>query len=76
MEKVIKGRALKLGDDVNTDIIIPSKFIIYIEPEELGKHALEGYGADFPSKLKDYKLIVAGENFGCGSAREQAVTCL
>ena len=72
----IEGRIFKFGDNVNSDIIIAGRYLIYIEPEELGKHAFEMLGEGFPAKLRDYDILVAGRNFGCGSAREQASTAI
>ncbi len=74
--KKIQGRVWKLGDNVDTDVIYPGKFLPIIEAEEMAKHALEGVDQGFPKKLKKGDIIVAGKNFGCGSSREQAATCL
>jgi 3-isopropylmalate dehydratase small subunit len=76
MESIISGRVYKFGDNVNSDIIIAGRYLIYIEPEELAKHAFEMLGEEFPAKLRGYDIIVAGRNFGCGSAREQASTAI
>src|SRR6185503_14295576 len=76
MERVIRGRVYKLGDNINSDIIIPGRYLIYIEPEKLAEHAFEVLGADVPKKLRGYDVFVAGRNFGCGSAREQAATAI
>ncbi|MFH0897657.1 MAG: 3-isopropylmalate dehydratase small subunit [Candidatus Bathyarchaeota archaeon] len=72
----IRGRALKYGDDINTDVIIPSKYLIYTEPKELAKYAMASIDPDFPQKVKGKSIIVAGKNFGCGSSREQAPVAL
>jgi 3-isopropylmalate/(R)-2-methylmalate dehydratase small subunit len=72
----IGGRVYKFGDNVNSDIIIAGRWLIYIEPEELAKHAFEMLGEGFPAKLREYQILVAGRNFGCGSAREQASTAI
>jgi 3-isopropylmalate/(R)-2-methylmalate dehydratase small subunit len=72
----IWGRALKYGDSINTDVIIPGKFLILTDPKELAKHAMEGLDLDFSNKIKDRRIIVAGKNFGCGSSREQAPIAL
>jgi 3-isopropylmalate/(R)-2-methylmalate dehydratase small subunit len=58
------------------DIIIAGRYLIYIEPSELAQHAFEMLGDGFPDKLRDYPILVAGRNFGCGSAREQASTAI
>jgi len=76
MQSTISGRVYKFGDNVNSDIIIAGRYLIYIEPEELAKHAFEMLGEDFPEKLRGYDVLVAGRNFGCGSAREQASTAI
>ena len=73
----IKGRVWKYGDDVNTDVIFPGKYTYTIsDPEEMGEHALEDLDPEFRSRVRPGDVIVAGKNFGCGSSREQAVTCL
>lgn len=61
---------------MDTDVIYPGKYLPIIVPEETALHALEGIDPQFPSKLKPGDIIVAGSNFGCGSSREQAATCL
>ncbi len=72
-----KGRVWKYGDDVNTDVIFPGKYTYSVlEPEEMAKHALEDLDPEFAQKAKQGDVIVAGRNFGCGSSREQAATCL
>lgn len=72
----IRGEAVRFGDDVNTDVIIPSKYLTILSPEELAKHALEGLDPDFAKKAEAGVIIVAGRNFGCGSSREQAPIAL
>jgi 3-isopropylmalate/(R)-2-methylmalate dehydratase small subunit len=76
MIQEIKGRVWKLGDNIDTDLIYPGKYLPLIEAEEMAKHALEGYDVNFPSKIQKGDIIVAGNNFGCGSSREQAATSL
>jgi 3-isopropylmalate/(R)-2-methylmalate dehydratase small subunit len=76
MAALIRGRAFTLGDDINTDYIIPGKYVDVYEPAELAGHALEGLGQDYPAKLIGHTVVVAGENFGMGSAREQAPNAL
>ncbi|MFO8034059.1 MAG: 3-isopropylmalate dehydratase small subunit [Candidatus Bipolaricaulota bacterium] len=74
---MIQGKAWKYGDSVNTDVIFPGRYTYArMEPEEMAKHALEDLDSDFASKVKPGDVIVGGRNFGCGSSREQAVTCL
>jgi 3-isopropylmalate dehydratase small subunit len=70
------GRCLKLGDDINTDLVIPGRYLVSIDPAELAPHALEPLGEEVQAKLRDAQVLVAGRNFGGGSAREQAATCL
>jgi 3-isopropylmalate/(R)-2-methylmalate dehydratase small subunit len=74
---VKKGRVWKYGDDINTDVIFPGKYTYSVlEPEEMARHALEDLDPDFARQVKPGDVIVAGRNFGCGSSREQAATCL
>jgi 3-isopropylmalate/(R)-2-methylmalate dehydratase small subunit len=72
----IEGRVFKFGDNVNSDIIIAGRYLIYIDPKELAQHAFEMLGEGFPARLTQYDILVAGRNFGCGSAREQASTAI
>ncbi len=72
MESIIRAKVFKVGDDINTDFIIPAKYLDLYEPEELGPHAFEGMGPAHTAKLKGCSIVVGGENFGLGSAREQA----
>ena len=76
MEPIIQGRVYKFGDNINSDIIIPGRYLIYIDRERLGQHAFEMLGEGFPGKLRNFEILVAGRNFGCGSAREQAATAI
>ncbi len=76
MQSLIQGRAYKFGDNINSDIIIPGRYLIYIEPQKLAEHAFEVLGPEFPAKLRNFQILVAGRNFGCGSAREQAATAI
>ncbi|HLH30575.1 MAG TPA: 3-isopropylmalate dehydratase [Terriglobia bacterium] len=76
MEQEIKGKVYKFGDNINSDIIIAGRYLIYIEPDKLAEHAFEMLGEGFPAKLRNFQILVAGRNFGCGSAREQAVTAI
>ena len=72
-----KGRAWKYGNNVNTDVIFPGKYTYAVmEPEEMARHALEDLDPGFADKVQPGDVIVAGKNFGCGSSREQAATCL
>ena len=72
----IRGKAIRYGDDVNTDLIIPGKYLTITDSEELAKHAMEGLDLDFSRKVRERSIIVAGRNFGCGSSREQAPLAL
>jgi 3-isopropylmalate/(R)-2-methylmalate dehydratase small subunit len=76
MEQIIQGRVFKFGDNVNSDVIIPGRWLIYIDAERLSQHAFEVLGEGYPDKLRSFDILVAGRNFGCGSAREQAVTAI
>lgn len=72
----VGGTAIVFGDDVNTDVIIPGRYLVSIDPAELAEHAFEPLGPDVQRRLRESAVVVAGRNFGCGSAREQASTCL
>jgi 3-isopropylmalate/(R)-2-methylmalate dehydratase small subunit len=76
MENRIKGRVWVFGDNVDTDQIIPAEYLITGDPEELGRHAFEKVRADFAGKVKPGDIIVASDNFGCGSSREHAPRAL
>jgi 3-isopropylmalate/(R)-2-methylmalate dehydratase small subunit len=69
---LIKGRVWKFGDDIDTDAIIPARYLNTSDPAELAKHVMEDADKDFTHKVKSGDLIVAGKNFGCGSSREHA----
>lgn len=68
----LKGRAWKFGHDVDTDAIIPARYLNTSDPRELASHCMEDADPDFPKKVKAGDIIVAGKNFGCGSSREHA----
>ncbi|MFH0960275.1 MAG: 3-isopropylmalate dehydratase small subunit [Pseudomonadota bacterium] len=68
----IKGKVWKFGDDVNTDEIIPARYLNITEPLKLAEHVMEDADAHFPAKVAPGDIIVAGKNFGCGSSREHA----
>ncbi len=71
------GRVWKYGDDVNTDVIFPGKYTYTIKDEaEMAKHALEDLDPTFAANVRPGDIIVGGRNWGAGSSREQAVTCL
>jgi 3-isopropylmalate dehydratase small subunit len=66
------GRAWKYGDDVDTDVIIPARYLNTSDPAELARHCMEDIDASFAQKVSKGDVIVAGKNFGCGSSREHA----
>lgn len=68
----IKGRVWKFGDDIDTDAIIPARYLNTSDPNELARHVMEDADKEFPNKVKTGDIIVAGKNFGCGSSREHA----
>lgn len=68
----IKGRIWKFGDNIDTDVIIPGRYLRTFDPKELAVHVLEGEKKDFSSKVQKGDIILADSNFGCGSSREQA----
>lgn len=69
---VIKERVIRYEDNVNTDVIIPARYLNTTEEKELTSHCFENLDKNFKEKVKDKKVIVAGDNFGCGSSREHA----
>jgi len=69
---LIKGKVWKFGDDVDTDVIIPARYLNTSDPEELARHLMEGLDRSFSYKVKAGDILVAGKNFGCGSSREHA----
>ena len=68
----MKGTAWKFGNDIDTDIILPGRYLIYTDEETLAKHCMEGLDDKFSEKCKKGDFIVGGTNFGCGSSREHA----
>ncbi|MEN6394924.1 MAG: 3-isopropylmalate dehydratase small subunit [Methanoregula sp.] len=69
-------RTWKFGDNIDTDAIIPGRFLTIYDPKELAKHAFEGTRDEFAKKVKDGDVVVGGKNFGCGSSREHAPLAL
>ena len=69
---IIKGKVHKFGDDINTDDIIAAKYLVSTDPKELGSHCMETISPEFSQKVSPGDIIVAGNNFGCGSSREHA----
>jgi 3-isopropylmalate/(R)-2-methylmalate dehydratase small subunit len=72
----VTGKAVKFGDNVDTDVILPGKYLVLIDPRDLAKHAMEGLDPSFPEKAAKGVIVVGGKNFGCGSSREQAPLAL
>jgi len=73
---VTAGRAWTFGDNIDTDAIIPGRFLVLNTPEELSRHAFEGTRDEFATKVKEGDVVVGGKNFGCGSSREHAPLAL
>ena len=72
MDKVLKGKVWKFPDDVDTDIIVPGRYLVLTGEEELAACVMEGHDPEFAKKVEKGDIIVAGKNFGCGSSREHA----
>jgi 3-isopropylmalate/(R)-2-methylmalate dehydratase small subunit len=70
--KEARGTVFRYGDNVDTDVIIPARYLATSEPAELAKHCMEDIDRDFVRKVKPGDIIVASKNFGCGSSREHA----
>ncbi len=68
----MKGKCWKFGDNVNTDEIIPAIYLDTTDEQEMATHCMKGLDAEFPQKVSEGDIIVAGKNFGCGSSREHA----
>lgn len=71
-----KGHVFKYGDNVDTDVIIPARYLNSFDAQELASHAMADIDPDFVKNVKPGDLIVANKNFGCGSSREHAPLCL
>ena len=67
-----RGRIFKYGDDINTDVIIPARYLNTADPEDLKLHCMEDIDKEFIKKVQPGDIILAGKNFGCGSSREHA----
>jgi 3-isopropylmalate/(R)-2-methylmalate dehydratase small subunit len=76
MESSLQGTIYKFGDNINSDLIIAGRYLIYIDPENLALHAFEMLSEEVRQKIRNSAILVAGRNFGCGSAREQATTAI
>ncbi len=72
----IHGKAHKYGDHIDTDVIIPARYLNMTDPDELAGHCMENIDSDFLSKVERGDVMVAGKNFGCGSSREHAPIAL
>ncbi len=72
----LKGKVHKFGDDINTDEILPARYLNTSDPGELALHAMEDADPEFVHKVRHGDFIVAGKNFGCGSSREHAPVAL
>jgi 3-isopropylmalate/(R)-2-methylmalate dehydratase small subunit len=70
------GKTLLLGDDVSSDLLYPGKYLTVSDRAEQARHALEGFGEEWPERLRGHGVLGAGWNLGCGSSREQAATAL
>ncbi len=73
---IIKGKAWKFKDNIDTDVIIPARYLNTSDPKELALHCMEDYDSEFVKKVNQGDIIVAGRNFGCGSSREHAPIAL
>ncbi|MDR0767826.1 MAG: 3-isopropylmalate dehydratase small subunit [Methanosarcinales archaeon] len=76
MDKKFKGKVWKFGDNIDTDVIIPGKYLRTTDMQVFADHAMEGIDPDFSKNVQKGDIIVAGDNFGCGSSREQAPLAL
>jgi len=76
MSLTYQGRVHRFGDEVNTDVILPGRYLALRKPEELGRHCMEGLDPDFIRRVQPGDILAVGRNFGCGSSREHAVIAL
>ena len=74
--KAVKGKVIKFGINIDTDVILPGKWLSLIDPKDLAMHAMEGLDPKFPEKARKGVIVVGAKNFGCGSSREQAPLAL
>lgn len=72
IQTILSGKAWRFGDDVDTDAIIPARYLNTSDPDQLAAHCMEDADPDFPGKVSPGDIIVGGKNFGCGSSREHA----
>jgi len=73
---MIQGKVIKYGHNVDTDVIIPARYLNTSDPKELAQHCMEDLDKDFVKKVQPGDIMVAGKNFGCGSSREHAPIAL
>ena len=73
---IVKGKVWKFKDNIDTDVIIPARYLNTSDPDELALHCMEDYDSEFVKKMNQGDIIVAGRNFGCGSSREHAPIAL
>ena len=76
MKNEICGKALVVGDNIDTDLICPGRFLELTDPAEIGRHCFEGLDKDIAASFPPGGIVVAGKNFGCGSSREHAAIAL
>ncbi len=76
MEKVLRGKALVLGKNIDTDQIYPGRYLALTDPKEIGSHCLEGVDEHIAAEFQPGGIVIAGTNFGCGSSREHAAIAL
>ncbi len=75
-EQIFQGKAWKFGHNIDTDIIIPARYLNTSDPELLAQHCMEGEFPGFNKAISAGDILIAGENFGCGSSREHAPVCI
>jgi len=68
----MKGKVWKFGNDIDTDLILPGRYLVLRDPEDLAEHVMEGADPEFAKKVNNGDIIIGGTNFGCGSSREHA----
>ncbi|WP_414469904.1 3-isopropylmalate dehydratase small subunit [Methanobacterium sp. ACI-7] len=68
----MKGKAWKFGDDIDTDLIVPGRYLVLRDEKDLAEHVMEGADPEFAKKVKPSDVMIGGRNFGCGSSREHA----
>lgn len=73
MTKLLKGRVMIFGDNIDTDMITPGRYLELSKPSEIAAVAMAGLDPDFPKKVQPGDILIAGKNFGCGSSREHGV---